>query len=554
MTDSNTSTCIGARDAGYTYLHEDGVNYVLISPEREAAMKIAEGAVKARLRDEEEAAGSDKDDIGEDPQPVRGVDPTKFLPKPKTSDTPVFDSPKIMEIINYMNSRYAVIKIGGKMAVLDPYIDGITKRVIYDFLVFDDLKKIYMPDKVEAGYNAKGEPQYKNFAEIWLNHQRRRIYRDGLVFDPSGKTGPTRLNLWQGFAVEPRPGDWSLLKAHMLDNICQGNVEYCDWLTSWLARMIQQPDRQAETTIVLRGREGTGKSILGKSVGKLLGQHALSINNSGHLVGNFNAHLRDVILLQAEEAFFAGDKQAANTLKDVITSDKLHLEAKYIDMVEVPNYLHMIMTSNSEWVVPASLEARRFFVLDVGETQMQNTAYFEAIVAQLEAGGYEAMLHDLQTRDISSFNFRSAPQTSGLIEQRKLSLQPEEKWWLECLHRGYVYKTKLGLENNFMIWYSQLSTELLYESYLQGATKVYEPLGRERFGRVLARMGAMAHRGRNMVVGEHRVQRDGGWVTEPVTLGRAHGFNLGGLSVARDAFCTSTGLSVEWPDDALAVD
>ena len=52
---------------------------------------------------------------------------------------------------------------------------------------------------------------------------------------------------------------------------------------------------------------------------RILGQHALHISNSKHLVGNFNAHLRDCVLLFADEAFYAGDKAHVGVLNSLIT-------------------------------------------------------------------------------------------------------------------------------------------------------------------------------------------------------------------------------------------
>ena len=92
-------------------------------------------------------------------------------------------------------------------------------------------------------------------------------------------------------------------------------------------------------------------------------------------------------------------------------------------------------------------------------------AYFAAIWKQMEAGGYAAMLHDLLALDLTTFNVRAVPTTEGLQRQRKLSLQTTEAWWLDCLERGYVFRSRLGLEQDFAVWHDQISTELLFSSY-----------------------------------------------------------------------------------------
>ena len=91
--------------------------------------------------------------------------------------------------------------------------------------------------------------------------------------------------------------------------------------------------------------------------------------------------------------------------------------------MQTPNRLHVMMASNERWVVAASMNSRRYFVLEVSDARKGDFPYFDAIVKQMQAGGgYEAMPHDLLTRDISAFNVRDVPTTEGLQRQRSLSL------------------------------------------------------------------------------------------------------------------------------------
>jgi hypothetical protein len=94
------------------------------------------------------------------------------------------------------------------------------------------------------------------------------------------------------------------------------------------------------------------------------------------------------------------------------------------------------MASNDDWVVPAGVEERRFFVLDVGEGRMQDSTYFEALDRQMNEGGREALLHLLQNRDLSGFNVRRYPQTQALREQKLLSLESHDELWIEALKEG----------------------------------------------------------------------------------------------------------------------
>src|SRR5215208_2152344 len=98
--------------------------------------------------------------------------------------------------------------------------------------------------------------------------------------------------------------------------------------------------------------------------------------------------------------------------------------------------MHLIMASDSDWVVPAGHEDRRFFVLDVGEGKMQDFEFFQALDRQMDDGGCEALLHLLRTRDLTGFNVRRYPQTQALREQKLLSLDTYEEEWIEVLREG----------------------------------------------------------------------------------------------------------------------
>jgi phage/plasmid-associated DNA primase len=231
-------------------------------------------------------------------------------------------------------------------------------------------------------------------------------------------------------------GDWSKLKEHIKNNICQRKPEVYDYVLMWLAFAVQHPNRPSEVALAMRGKRGVGKSILGNIFGKLFGQHFRHIFSSKHLVGHFNSHLRDCIFLFADEAFWTGEKSAEGVLKGLITEPTLNIEGKGKDIVRTKNMLHIMMASNSDWVVPAGLEERRFCILDVGDKHIQDKAYFGAIYKQMENGGYAAMLHDLLDLDLRDFDIRDVPDTEGLREQKILSMDPITAWWFQKLKDG----------------------------------------------------------------------------------------------------------------------
>ena len=209
---------------------------------------------------------------------------------------------------------------------------------------------------------------------------------------------------------------------------------------------------------------------------RILGAFALHIREAKHLVGNFNRHLQTVVFLFADEAFFAGDKGHEGVLKGLVTEPRLEIEAKFRDLVEAVNRLHTLMASNEDWVVPAGMRERRFFVLDVSDEFANDHRYFAPIIREMkDEGGDAAMLYDLLRLDISKFNPADIPETQALQEQKKLTMGLEWKWYEDVLTRGYVLESQCGCEEKLHQWFPSVTMDALYASYEAFVAKQRRP-------------------------------------------------------------------------------
>jgi hypothetical protein len=99
-------------------------------------------------------------------------------------------------------------------------------------------------------------------ADHWMRHPQRRQF-DNIVFAP-GRDAGRAYNLWQGFTVEPRPGDCSLFLDHLRENVAQSDDALYLWVVGWLADIVQHPGAKCGTALALRGKKGVGKTIVGK--------------------------------------------------------------------------------------------------------------------------------------------------------------------------------------------------------------------------------------------------------------------------------------------------
>jgi hypothetical protein len=454
--------------------------------------------------------------------------------------------------IEEFNRKYCVVNDGGSVLIFMDRYDEALERRVYDRMRSGNLMLLHANDKICTSVSPEGKRTYKPLASVWIADKRRRDYKKGVVFDPTTTESRNgKLNLWRGFGYTPERGQWERMKDHIREIVCSGNEGYFEYMMGWMARAIQFPADQGDVAVVMRGGRGVGKGILGHTLRKLFGQHGMYISKSKHLVGAFNAHLRDCSLLFADEAFFAGDKAAEGTLKSLITEELLTIEPKGQNVILSKNHLHVVMASNEAWVIPAGLDERRFFVLDVSDARQWDTPYFDAIIKELKSGGYAAMLHELLNRNITGFDVRRVPGTAALDDQKKRSLSLELQWWHDVLARGYVYRSKHGLEDYFGHWQEWMATDVLFDAYMDFARSRSDryPMTRVSFGRFMTGMGCRPSRPRGVgVTGEHLVRKDydPALRAEVVQKDRPPGYRLGTLEEARAALEAHTNLSFTW--------
>ena len=350
-----------------------------------------------------------------------------------------------------LNEKHALVRIGDKVAVMQ-FDDEIS------FMTTGTFEQWFGNRFIQRPWMEKAKP----LGRYWLTHGQRRQY-DGLVFAP-GREVPGHYNLWRGFAVEPKPGDCSKFLAHFKDNICQGDAKLYEWGIAWFADIVQNPEQKSGSSLVVRGKEGVGKSKVGEHFGSLFGDHYVVVNDPRYITGRFNSHMASCLLLHAEEAFWAGDHAAEGKLKDLITGTTHFVEYKGKEPIRLRNHLRLFVTGNPDWVVPVSMQGRRFAVYEAGETHLEDHKYFAAIDKEMNEGGREALLHHLLNEvDLEGTDLRTIPKTAALLEQKLASMTPEQGWWMDVLQSGRL-PWGCGLDN-------ECPATFLFERYIEHAGK-----------------------------------------------------------------------------------
>lgn len=477
------------------------------------------GAEVARTEPEDDFEEWEEDDVD---HPGAGVDDDVLRAEP---------DPAKMGTIEELNSRHAVVFDGGKFRIFTEELDPVLGRTFYQRSTKEDFENLYSNQLVEAGDALLPK------AKVWLKSAQRRQYK-GVIFDPS-RDHAGWLNLWKGWAVEPKKGDWSLLRRLIREVLVNGDEAHEKYVIDWLAYMVQHPERAAEVAMCFRGEKGTGKGTLGRAMCAIAGGSGLHISSPEHLTGRFNSHLQNCICLFADEAFWAGDKSGEAKLKQLVTEPTIAYEGKGRDASMGKNLIHIIMAANGDWVVPAGLDGeRRFAVFEVSSARRGDHAFFAALNRQLyREGGLEALLYDLLTRDLGDWAPRmDVPVTQALVKQKVMSMDDVQRWWYSKLLDGMLPDDRDGWETGR----TRSVKQALRADYLESAKemRVMRPADEVTFGIRLSKLVAVKNTQVKLGDTDIGLKCD--------RSGRASAYSIPSLRECRNQFEDALGTRVDW--------
>ncbi|MDO8450684.1 MAG: DUF5906 domain-containing protein [Rhodoferax sp.] len=256
----------------------------------------------------------------------------------------VTEPESVVEWVGELNQRFALVRVGSKMLVVDFQTPSMTGRgVVRCFGYLDVAAFRSMLNGRFAPIQKAGDKQ-RALSDAWLAHPARRQY-EGLVYAPGEALPGNMQNLWQGFAVDPVAGDVSLwldVLAALVPNEFERR-----YVLHWIAWKIQNPGGVPDTILIFKGAKGTGKNSLFDPLILLFGRHAMLADDPELIAGRFTWHLMSLSFAVLDEAVFIGDPKQADRIKSRVTAKTMHYEQKGMDPVQVvdDNYLGRLTTT-----------------------------------------------------------------------------------------------------------------------------------------------------------------------------------------------------------------
>ncbi|MGI9142093.1 MAG: DUF5906 domain-containing protein [Fluviibacter sp.] len=260
---------------------------------------------------------------------------------------------------------------------------------------------------------------------MWLS---RAFYLDQVGFDPSGKDPHIKLNTWRGWPMKAVKGNCEQLLElmHYLCGNDQGSKESFDFLIKWMAYPLQNPGAKMQSAVIMHGPQGTGKSMVFKTLARIYGykgnpylNYSIVLDQKA-LQSNFNPDWDSKLFILAEEVVNNSDKwQLKNELKELVTGETIRIEGKFANAVHQRNQMNMAFLSNEGQPIPLDVGDRRHLVIYTPPAL--DKRFYAELADELKAGGTEAFYDYLLNIDLTGFHEGTQPPMTD-AKQRLIDL------------------------------------------------------------------------------------------------------------------------------------
>lgn len=351
------------------------------------------------------------------------------------------------------------------------------------------------PEQFNAYYGGKnfvmsidGDGATKKAWEAFTENRAHRFPKvKGTCFRPLASPGAIiddRVNIYRPFEPKRTAGDPSPFLNHvakMLPNERDRAI-----LFHYMASVVQRPGLKMQWAPVIQGAEGNGKTILTNVLEQAAGLEYSHRPSAEDLANPFNSYLENKLFIAVEEIYTEGRRELLDTLKPLITNERVETQPKGVDKRMVENWANWLFLTNHKDAVPVSIDGRRYCVMFCAQQDADgivrdgmNGDYFPNLYAWLRGGGYEVitnwLLEYVITLELDPVKtIHRAPETSTTPQARALSLGKVEQEINEA-----VESEDKGFRNG---WISSYRVEILCRE--KGLR-----VGRSKLGEILENMG-----------------------------------------------------------------
>lgn len=297
-------------------------------------------------------------------------------------------------------------------------------------------------------FDAEGNIRTKttSAAATWIKWPLRRAV-DKITYAPGKEkfleNGVRLYNGWQGWGIQPRPGDCSPfldLVEHLFTGAEPGALK---WFLMWCAYPLQYPGTKMYSDVLLYGRKhGTGKSLIGYTLGKIYGKNFTEIKQRD-LHASHNEWAENKQFIMGDDITGSNKREDNDLLKNLVTQREIRLNPKYIPSYTVPDVINYFFTANRADTFFMDDDDRRHFIHEVKINPLDEVFYVEYDL-WLDSGGAAALFDYLLKLDTSEFNPAARAFDTAAKKRMINDTQSDLGSWVRRLQEDPDHVLRLG--------------------------------------------------------------------------------------------------------------
>lgn len=254
------------------------------------------------------------------------------------------------------------------------------------------------------------------------------------------------INAWVGFQYRPTESivtseEVKPFLDYITEVIAGGDEERKHWVLSWIADIFQDPANKPGTLLALTGPQGSGKTMLGEIIGKIIGDaHYGKIGSIEDLTKEFNSRVHYKLFVQADETASTQRTAISRDLKEIVTGSHQMIVYKGKEGMLSFNPARYFFTSNNSGDalrVEAGNE-RRYTIFEVSGKRVGDMKYWEDFYEWWSQPATLRKLHTYlkQYKYKKSF-IRKAFATQEKRQHQMNSLPPVVQWAITRISEGH---------------------------------------------------------------------------------------------------------------------
>ncbi len=265
---------------------------------------------------------------------------------------------------------------------------------------------------------------------------------------PSGavinEQGRSMVNTYVPIVTAIQPGDPAPFLQHLARMIPDPS-DYAIML-AYMAAVVQYPGAKFQWAPLIIGMEGNGKSMIIRVLAHAVGHRYTHLPNAQDISNKFNAWLQGKLLIGIEEVYTTDRADLIETLKPMITNDRLEIQGKGADQATGDNRANFILCSNHKDAIRKTGTDRRYAIFYTAQQEAGDLAgmqgdYFPRLYDWLRREGYAIINGYLRSYAIPnelnpSTICQRAPRTSSTDEAIIASMGPAEQEIMEQVEMG----------------------------------------------------------------------------------------------------------------------